>query len=100
ASRISTMTGVPTLLGWKEHEHLWRRGASWQGVIDGRARTVDALYAGPPHRLRERLREAGITYVVVGRVERRRYAGLDARRFADVATAVVDTEGMVLLRVR
>lgn len=99
-SRISTMTGVPTLLGWKGHEHLWRRGPEWQRAIDERARRVDDLYGGPTEGLQARLRDADITYVVVGEVERRRYATLTAGRFADIAETVVDTGGTVLLRVR
>lgn len=98
-SRMSTLTGVPTLLGWKGHEHLWRRGLEWQRAIDARARQVDDLYAGPTDGLHARLREAGITYVVVGEVERRRYASLTAGRFAGIGQTVVDTGGTVLLRV-
>jgi YYY domain-containing protein len=99
-ARISTMTGHPTLLGWRGHEHLWRRGPEWRRVIDERARLVNDLYAGPVEGLQTRVQAAGVRYVVIGAVERRRYAGITADRFAGVADTVSDTGGTVLLRVR
>lgn len=99
-SRISVMTGRPTLIGWEGHERLWRRGEHWRSIIDHRVTDVDALYAGPPDNLHARLRASGVRYVVVGPVERQRYSGLSASRFAQVADVVMEDEGTVLLRVR
>ena len=99
ASRISTMTGQPTVLGWEAHERLWRRGDVWDADIRSRAALVDALYGGPADGLGDRLRHAGVRWAVVGAVERRRYPGVTAARFAEVAQVVVDEEGTVLLRV-
>lgn len=98
-SRISAMTGQPTLLGWRGHETLWRRGEDWARRIDARARLVDDLYAGAMDGLGERLRSAGVRYVVVGPVERRTYPSLTAARFDAHGRVVVSERGTVLLRV-
>lgn len=100
ASRISFMTGQPTLLGWEGHERLWRRGADWDATIDRREADVEALYGGPVDGLAARLASSGVRYIVVGAVERRRYPHLTPERFADVADEVLDEQGTVLLRVR
>ncbi len=99
-SRISFMTGRPTLLGWIEHEGLWRRGAAWEATLAARMAEVEALYDGPADRLASQLASAGVRYVVVGAVERRHYPALTAGRFAGVVDVVLDEQGTVLLRVR
>lgn len=99
-SRISFMTGQPTLLGWLEHERLWRRGDSWDAELAARTADIQALYDGPVDGLGPRLAAAAVRYVVVGPVERRTYPALTARRFADVADVVFDEQDTVLLRVR
>ena len=98
-SRISALTGQPTLLGWRGHEELWRRGEEWHRRIAARAQLVDDLYAGPVAALTSRLRAAEVRYVVVGPVERRTYPALTADRFTGSARVVSNTNGTVLLRV-
>jgi len=99
-ARVSFMTGQPTLLGWEDHERLWRRGVYWTTLINERARVVDAIYAGPLEDVRALLDTYEVRHIVVGAVERRRYPGVTAVRFAGVADVVLDQEGTVLLRVR
>jgi len=87
---LSAATGVPTLLGWPNHQRQWR------GELPEAERraAVDAVYrhGATPVSL-EVARRYGVTYVYVGREERTAYGAEVAARFAawPVAFAAGDT---------
>ena len=65
--RIGNATGRPILLGWTNHEGLWRGGAA-AGEIEDRRRDVETVYrSSDPAAVREVLARRGVRYVVVGR---------------------------------
>ncbi|HSP94159.1 MAG TPA: DUF2298 domain-containing protein [Thermoanaerobaculia bacterium] len=75
-ARISSHTGIPTVLGWANHEGLWR---SNDPEIAERAANVKAIYTTPDSRTAAALlRKYGVTYVVVGDLERRSYPDADS----------------------
>ena len=80
AARISAASGVPAVLGWENHESVWRGGPI--GEETGRRRAqVDRLYrCGDGAEAQRIARSLGARFIVVGSVERRLYpaAGLDA----------------------
>ncbi|MBI1879730.1 MAG: hypothetical protein HYR94_16165 [Chloroflexi bacterium] len=91
-SRISAMTGLPTLLGWGGHQSQWR------GNYEEPARRepeIDLLYNTPDiDQAQALLDKYGITYVVVGALERERYSPPGLRKFEqfmDVAFQQDDT---------
>ena len=99
SSRIATFSGVPTVLGWGNHEAVWRQ--SWQGVLE-RDADVQAIYHEPAAgRACDLIRRYGVRWIVVGERERRRY-GADAgrvaaagrRAFESQGTAVYDVAGL------
>jgi len=66
--RVSTLTGLPTVLGWPGHESQWRGGAEEQG---SRQSDVTSLYATPDWQVaQEILARYNIRYVFVGNLER------------------------------
>ena len=70
--RVSTFTGLPTLLGWGEHEGQWR-GAD--PLIVQRHSLIDRIYSTAKIRTARRLiRDAGVSLVYVGPCEREVYA--------------------------
>ena len=75
---LAAASGVPTLLGWPNHQRQWR------GVVpeDERRTAVDAIYAGgaTPASL-ETARRYGVTYVYIGREERAQYGAAVGTRF-------------------
>ena len=92
---VSAATGVPTLLGWPNHERQWRRSVP----EDERRRAVDAIYAGGASSASlEVARRFGVTYVYIGREERAAYGTNVAARFA-AWPAVVDEAGALLVQV-
>jgi YYY domain-containing protein len=72
-ARISSHTGVPSVLGWANHEGLWR--SNDKDVLD-RLEQIRRFYSTPdPGIANGILRRYGVTYVVVGDLERTAYAG-------------------------
>jgi uncharacterized membrane protein len=88
-SRISTMTGRPTLLGWDGHEAQWR-GKDYADMADGRAQALEVIYrGGTPDQVRQLIEAWGIDYIYVGPSERAQYGTTAAvesvwRQVADV----------------
>lgn len=87
-SRISTWTGIPTVVGWTQHQELWR-GAQEQ--ISVRVADVDLAYkTNDPETFRAVVDRYGVTHVIFGDSERRRYGeeaeGRLHKRFSAVFT--------------
>lgn len=96
SSRIATFSGVPTLLGWGNHEAVWRDG--WAPIKD-RQLAIAAIYADPgSDSSRALLRRYDIAWVVVGERERERYGGDVAAAFACLGRKVVEDHGTILFR--
>jgi len=92
-ARISSASGVPALLGWANHELVWR-GHDVTPETDRRRDFVDRIYEGKTaDEVLAAVREAGVTHVVIGALEIRdfRPAALDAIRTA--GEVVMDSDG-------
>jgi uncharacterized membrane protein len=75
AARMSAASGVPAVLGWEQHEGVWRGDAI--GEETGRRKTeVEKLYrCGDPAQVRRIAQGLGASVIVLGSVERRLYPG-------------------------
>jgi YYY domain-containing protein len=72
-SRMATQTGFPTILGWDQHERLWR-GSTIEGEVAQRKADVDAAYgAATFEQAKPVLDKYGVAYVVVGYLEQQKY---------------------------
>lgn len=72
--RLSSATGVPTILGWFNHEWFWRGDLE---LVTRRAAAVRAIYEGPDDAQRcALLQRYNVRYVVIGGLERERYPDL------------------------
>ncbi|MDP6347074.1 MAG: DUF2298 domain-containing protein, partial [Dehalococcoidia bacterium] len=84
--RISAFTGLPTILGWPDHQWQWRGSTR---LLEGRREAVERIYTSPDQQQVETLlAQYGISYVYVGDLERRRYgriAGENLRAFLELA---------------
>jgi uncharacterized membrane protein len=76
SGRISAWTGIPTIIGWDQHEQLWRNGRE---EVDVRIGDVDSLYQNLSRdEALGMLRRYGASHVYVGRLEREKYGpGVD-----------------------
>ncbi|WP_026369902.1 hypothetical protein [Kallotenue papyrolyticum] len=72
-ARYATTTGRPTLIGWTQHERLWRGGQpEVSAQVDRREQDTITIYTTSDAALaRELLRRYGVHYVVVGPQEQR-----------------------------
>ena len=83
-ARISSASGVPTLLGWANHELVWR-GHEVSHETTYRKNLIDDIYrSSDPEVVRRAVEEAGVDLVVIGALERRefQFGGLEAIRTA------------------
>ncbi len=72
-ARMATQTGFPTVLGWDQHERLWR-GAAINPEVDRRKADVDAIYTAPTlDAAKPLLDKYGVTYIVVGYLEQQKH---------------------------
>jgi YYY domain-containing protein len=70
-ARVSSHTGVPTVLGWANHEGLWRNN---DAEVVQRIAAVKTFYSTPDQRSAAAvLQKYGVTHVVLGDMERRSY---------------------------
>ena len=71
--RISIYTGLPTILGWGNHEGQWH-GADFGGILNQRRQDVETLYVTPDWQTTKSILEQyNVRYVVVGNLERSSY---------------------------
>lgn len=96
AARVSERTGLATILGWPGHERQWGRAGS---LLAQREADVDRAYSTPS--LEEAitiLRQYGVTYVFVGRVEREKYQPEGLLKFESGLPAVFRADDTVVYR--
>ena len=92
--RISSSTGLPTILGWQGHEHQWRGSRS---PFDGRKEQVAQIYQSRDQELVRRLLETyDIRYVYVGRRERSKYGNSHFQEFSSFLKPVFSPKGVVI----
>lgn len=70
-ARVSTLSGLPTVLGWPGHESQWRGGAKEMG---SRQTDIDTLYKAKDwSQASAILQKYQVRYVYIGSLERNKY---------------------------
>ncbi len=98
--RISTYTGLPTVLGWDFHELQWR--GSYEEPAQ-RKPDISRLYTTPdPDEARELARKYGVHYIYIGPLERETYniTAQEEKKFSQFATLVYDKDGVKIFALR
>lgn len=71
--RVSTLTGLPVVIGWPAHEKQ-QRALLPAHIVDTRLRDVDGIYTEPdPDAVLSLLRKHQVEFVYIGALERYRY---------------------------
>ena len=78
ASRISTFTGLPTVIGWETHEWLWRTSQAnpnaYGDLVKPRQEDVKLIYTTQDQDMRRNLlAKYQVGYLVLGSIERTSY---------------------------
>jgi YYY domain-containing protein len=93
--RISTFTGLPTVLGWPGHERQWGH------AVGTRADEVRQAYAGSSAAIAQPVLERyGVRYVVVGPLERTDYGDAGAAKWPQLGRRVYSREGTEIWELR
>ncbi|MFH1487262.1 MAG: DUF2298 domain-containing protein [Chloroflexota bacterium] len=96
--RVSTYTGLPTLLGWAGHEIQWRGSAA---PFAGRAEDIATIYQSEDMNLvASLLKKYNVSYVYVGRLETGNYGTVALDRFKDVLDVAFRNQAVTIYRVR
>jgi YYY domain-containing protein len=68
--RISALSGIPTLIGWPNHQRQWR-GTTYDSAAGTRLTDIDLIYkATDLNEVRGLINRYGIDYIFVGQTER------------------------------
>lgn len=82
--RVSSITGLPTILGWRTHEWLWQSTSKEGGVpeiVTEREKDVETIYTSDDaNEVWELLRKYNVEYIYVGGCEREKFDGADERK--------------------
>ncbi len=96
-ARISAFSGMPTILGWRVHEWLWRAG--WNGPGQ-RTSEVEKIYLQPTHsEIAYYLERYQIKYIVVGGKEREAYPKLNLEGLLSLGETVLTVGEHYLIRI-
>jgi YYY domain-containing protein len=91
--RISTFTGLPTVLGWPGHELQWGHDA------DNRRAEVQRMYESPSaNAVADLLRRYGVRWVVVGPLERTDHGSGGVAKWDQLGQRVYDRDGTTVWR--
>lgn len=74
--RVSVITGLPTILGWRTHEWLWRSGADigLPPEVAEREKVVELIYTSmDENEIKDKLREYHVEYIYVGKLEAEKF---------------------------
>lgn len=94
--RVSSITGLPTVLGWRVHEWLWRGGFDIPGA---RTTEVDAIFNDPTSaHAAELLQKYAVAYIFVGAKERELYPNLDAAAFKSLGDVVFESGNTFIVK--
>lgn len=92
--RVSAMTGLPTVLGWYTHEHLWRGDTD---DLNERSSQIETIYTSTDEaQVRELLEEFGVEYIFIGEREREKYPTLNEELLKNLGSIVFEGEALVI----
>ncbi len=84
--RISTNTGLPTILGWTVHEWLWRGSYD---ILVPRINDIKTIYETSNINLtKELLQQYNVKYVYIGNLEKQKYPNLNEEKFNEIGTLI------------
>lgn len=94
-ARVSTFTGLPTVLGWRVHEWLWRGSYDLPGKRSGE---VELMYQQPTSpQASELFNEYQVKYIFIGDKEREAYFNLDQAGLESLGRIIFREENTIII---
>jgi uncharacterized membrane protein len=100
AARMSSASGVPAVLGWDNHESVWRGGGIGQETGRRKAQVEQLYRCGNPAEARRIALSLGASYIVVGGVESRLYPEPGLRAVLAAGPAAFRSEACTVVEVK
>ncbi len=98
-NRVSAFTGLPAIIGWDQHERLWR-GEGMYDEIARRQQEAEHIFRTPQaQEAQALLTKYSVQYVYVGPLERQKY-GAGVEKFAQFMDVVYQDGGVTIYRKR
>lgn len=105
-SRISTFTGLPTIMGWYGHEYQWRltwikKDIQAETAFNSRMGDIDQIYTNTDNEsVLAVMRQYNAQYIYVGALEKQKYSIVDLNRFSSFMEVVYNANGVTIYKVR
>ncbi len=97
-NRISAFTGLPTVVGWRVHEWLWRGGFEIPG---DRSEEVRKIYEEPETAMAKQiLKKYKVNYIIVAARERETYAAINELQLQSLGTKVFTSGAGYIIAVK
>ena len=95
-ARISSNTGLPTVLGWTVHEWLWRGSYD---IPSPRIAEVQTLYESDDlAETKSLLEKYDVEYVYFGDLEREKYQNINEEKWSELGTVIYSTGNTVIYK--
>ena len=96
--RISMATGLPTIVGWFTHEHLWRGNST---IVSQKVAEVKKIYeSGNVEDSSSLLKKYNIKYIIIGQIEREKFKALDERKLLSFGKIVFNSGSTKIIEVQ
>lgn len=84
--RVSVITGLPTVLGWRTHEWLWKSNPQ---ILDVRAADIQTIYTSTNEdEVRDLISFYNISYIYVGKLELEKFENVNHQLIKSLGTVV------------
>lgn len=91
--RLSAASGVPTVLGWENHEMVWRGPEVLQTTRQRKSQVLELYSAADVDEVRRLVHELGVDAVAIGDLERRDFSAESLTAIESAGAEVVCGEG-------
>lgn len=96
-ARYSTFTARPTVLGWANHETVWRKNAFMDTSI--RTKDIKGIYQSNDKALiKELVKKYSVKFIIVGYMEKREYPSYSLAVFDKIYKKVYENPGVTIYR--
>jgi YYY domain-containing protein len=84
--RVSVMTGLPTVLGWRTHEWLWKSDTV---LLDQRAADIELIYTSTNEsEVKQLLDKYNVSYIYVGKLEKEKFPSINQQLLKSLGNIV------------
>ena len=96
-ARISSNTGLPTVIGWPVHEWLWR-GSPDEGTK--RTEDVKIIYeTDDTDNTKELIKKYNVSYIIIGDLERQKYPNINTNKFYQLGKVIFQQENTFIFKI-